>query len=137
MKKRFILILYILFLWVNGFSQNQNLDYYLDRALKNSPLLNDYQNQLHAATMDSLIVKAGEKFQVEGNSQVIYAPVVKGWGYDEVLTNGANISGLVGVKKAIIDKKVREGVFNGLALQKQMVGNSINLDQQSHQHFLR
>lgn len=127
MKKRFILIFYLLFLWVHGYSQAQSLDYYLNMAIKNSPLLNDYHNQLHAATMDSLLIKAGEKFQVEANSQVMYAPVVKGWGYDEALTNGANISGLVGVKKNIIDKRVRENAFNGLALQKQMVGNSTKI----------
>ncbi len=127
MKKRFAFIIYLLLIGIQAFSQNQNLDYYLDKAIKNSPLLKDYQNQLHSSTMDSLLIKAGDKFQVEANSQVMYAPVVKGWGYDEAITNGANISGLVGIKKNIIDKKVREDAFNGLALQKQLVGNSIKI----------
>jgi outer membrane protein TolC len=127
MKKRFILIFYLLFLSFHVFSQTQSLDYYINKAIKNSPLLNDYHNQLQAGKMDSLLIKAGEKIQVEANSQVMYAPVITGWGYDEALTNGANISGLVGVKKNIIDKKVRESAFNGLALQKQLVGNSIKI----------
>ena len=127
MKKRFILIIYLFFLSFQVFSQTQSLDYYINKAIKNSPLLNDYHNQLQAGKLDSLLIRAGEKIQVEANSQVMYAPVVKGWGYDEALTNGANISGLVGVKKNIIDKKVRESAFNGLAIQKKMVGNSIKI----------
>ncbi|NWJ51097.1 MAG: TolC family protein [Bacteroidetes bacterium] len=127
MKKQFILIIYLLLFGSQVFSQTQPLDYYINKAIKNSPLLNDYQNQFQAVKMDSLLIKAGEKIQIDANSQVMYSPVVTGWGYDEAITNGANISGLVGVKKNIIDKKARENIFNGLSLQKQMVGNSIKV----------
>lgn len=127
MKERFILTVYFLLFCVQIFSQTQPLDYYINKAIKNSPLLNDYHNQLQASKMDSLLIMAGGKIQMEANSQVMYAPVVKGWGYDEAITNGANISGLVGVKRNIIDKKIRESAFNGVALQKQMVGNSIKI----------
>ena len=127
MKKRFVLIVYLSFLSVQLFSQSQNLNYYLDKAIKNSPLLNDYQNQIHSIALDRLFITAGDKFQVEANSQMMYAPVVKGWGYDEAVTNGANISGLVGVKKNIIDKVARNDVYEGLSLQKNVIGNSIKI----------
>lgn len=108
-------------------AQKQSLDYYIDKAVQNSPLLKDYQNQLSASAVDSLLIRASQKYRIEATSQLMYAPVVKGWGYDEAITNGANIVGLVSVKNDVLNKKVLNTKFKGLAIQKQFVGNAIRI----------
>jgi len=127
MLKRILLpgILLSLTLMVNA--QKQSLDYYIVKAIQNSPLLKDYQNQLSASGIDSLLIKASQKYQSDFTSQVSYAPTLNGWGYDEAITNGANIIGQVGVKQEIMNKYVLNTKFKGLNIQKQSVGNAIKV----------
>jgi hypothetical protein len=127
MLKRFFLLGAILLLFMQLNAQKQTLEYYIDKALQNSPLLKDYQNQLSSSAVDSLLIRASQKYQANITSQVIYAPVIGGWGYDEAITNGANIIGLVGVKKEITNKYVLDTKFKGLNIQKQSVSNAIKI----------
>ena len=75
-----------------NFGQSQSVDFYIAMALQNSPLLKDIQNQVELNHYDSLLIRAAAKPQVNGNSFNNYAPVVKGIGYDNAITNGANIN---------------------------------------------
>ncbi|HLZ88121.1 MAG TPA: hypothetical protein VKQ52_12795, partial [Puia sp.] len=52
------------------------LDFYVDQALQNSPLLKDYQNQLQAGQVDSQLIRAGYRPQVTGSSVNLWAPTV-------------------------------------------------------------
>src|ERR1051326_3170207 len=85
-------------------AQEKNLDYFINAALQNSPLLKDYSNQVLLNSIDSARIRAGYRPQVNGKSTNLYAPVVSGWGYDEAITNIGNFSELLTVDKQIINK---------------------------------
>ena len=80
-----------------------NLDFYLGRALQNSPLLKDYQNQVLLGQIDSQLVRASYQPQVNGNSTNLYAPTIHGWGYDQAISNGGNFTTVVAVNKRSSD----------------------------------
>ena len=102
MKHRFYFILLICFF--KSFSQEKDLNYFIQKAEKNAPLLTDLKNQISATTLDSLLNRANTKPLVTANVDGNYAPVFKGVGYDQAVTNGQLLSGLVGVNKKIVAK---------------------------------
>ena len=128
--KRLLSILISLHTLIVASSQTNRLDYYLRQALQNSPLLKDYQNQQDLNRLDSLRILATFRPQVTGNSFNFYAPVVKGVGYDRIITNGGNFSALVGVNKTIINKKNIGAQFEGLQLQNQAIANTSKISEQ-------
>ena len=87
----------LIIIFISGFcySQNRTLDFYIAQAKENSPLIKDYNNQILSFRLDSLILRAALKTQVNFISSNSYAPVIKGFGYDGAITNGANISAVV------------------------------------------
>lgn len=101
--------------WVSA--QEKNIDYYISSGLQNSPLLKDYSNQQRSNLIDSLRILASYKPQVNGVSNNLYAPVVKGWGYDNAITNGINFGQLVTVTKEVPNKKVLQSRFDEIKLQ--------------------
>jgi outer membrane protein TolC len=127
MLKRILLLVAILLIFKGLSAQKQSLDYYIDRAIQNSPLLRDYQNQLSSSAVDSMLIRASQKYQTDVTSTISYAPVISDWGYDEALTNGANIIGQFGVKQEIMNKNVLNTKFKGINIQKQSVTNSIKI----------
>ena len=127
MVKRILLLVTLISLVMIVQAQKQSLDYYIDKAVQNSPLLKDYQNQISSTGVDSLLIRATQKFQTDFTSQLSYSPVLGSWGYDEAITNGANIIGQVGVKQEIMNKYVLDTKFKGLNIQKQSVGNAIKI----------
>ncbi len=121
----------ILCLWLfNAQAQGQGLDYYLNTALKSSPLLNDLKNQITSGKLDSLRLRAGLKAQVTGSSTSVYAPVLNGFGYAAAITNGQTVNALVGVNKYIINKNYLEAQLTALQLSKDSLGNTIRISQQ-------
>ena len=104
MKNTFLLFVILLF-HLSSFSQDKNLEYYIQTGIQNSPLLKDYSNQQLANLVDSLRIIAGYKMQIEGVSTNTYAPTVGGWGYDGAITNGANFSELLKVSKRLVGKE--------------------------------
>lgn len=70
---------------------NHNLNYFLFTAETNSPLLNDYNNQILLSKIDSLKLKAAYGYILTGEASAAYAPVIKGWGYDNALSNGQTL----------------------------------------------
>jgi outer membrane protein TolC len=126
------LVLYwiLLFAGLATQAQNDNLDYYLNQALKNSPLLLDYQNQVEANRVDSLKILAGYKPQVIGTSFNSYAPVIGGWGYDQAISNGANIIAVVGANKTFVGKKNLSSQFLAIDLLSQSARNNAKISEQ-------
>jgi outer membrane protein TolC len=106
------------------YGQSRNLDFFITEGVKNSPLLNDYRNQISAAYTDSLLTRAAKMPQVEARSQLQYFPVYDHFGYDEVITDGGNYAGVLGVSQSIFNKKTNENRYNSIALQKQSLGIS-------------
>lgn len=109
--------------------QKNNLDYFVREAMRSSPLLQDFRNQVFAFSLDSQIIRAGLKLQVNGISTNSYAPIIHGWGYDEVITNGQQVSGLVQVSKAFFTNRTITPQLNNLQIQSQSASNNIRISE--------
>ncbi len=123
--------LFIIFFSVNvALSQKNNLNYYIQTALTNSPLLKDYQNQIQLNLIDSARIAAGYKLQVSGNSINNIAPTYKGFGYDEAITNGGQLAELISVSKTIISRSHVDAQYRDLQLQNQTLSNTAKISVQ-------
>ena len=128
--KQLIILVFSSCVYYHAAGQKNNLDYFIDRALANSPLLKDYQSQLFSFTLDSQIIRAGLKPQVNGISNNMYAPVIGGWGYDNTITNGAQLMELVSVSKSLVNNKSLNSQIASLQIQSQAANNNIKISQQ-------
>jgi outer membrane protein TolC len=124
MHRRCLLILLFSALTIAAYNQKRNLEFYLKEGINNSPLLNDYRNQIRSASADSLMIRAAKKPLVEARSQLLYSPVYHNWGYDEVATNGGNYTAVVGVSQNVFNKKELSNKYNMTTIQRQLVNNS-------------
>lgn len=88
--------------------QECTLGTYIEAGIANSPALTDMSNQILAKRYDSLIERATYLPQVSFNGYAMYAPVINGWGYSEVITNGQNLSGTLNVTHQFFNKRTRE-----------------------------
>ncbi|RAJ26016.1 outer membrane protein TolC [Pedobacter cryoconitis] len=95
----------------------RNLGYFYQEAVKRSPLLKDYRNQLQSSKIDSMRVKAGYLPQVTALANGLYAPVVNGYGFDEVLTNGKALEAVLNVNYNLASKKNINNQLEGIHLQ--------------------
>ena len=127
-----ILLLFSSFIVWCGLCKAQTipLQYYVDNALQNSPLLKDYQNQLELNAYDSLLIRASFKPQVTGSSINSYAPIIKDWGYDKAITNGGGFATLIGVNKSLPNKKNLATQFQNLDLQNKSLNNASQITTQ-------
>jgi len=97
----------------------QSVEDYISWGLKNSPLLYDYNNQKLAGKIDSLLLLATFKPQVNQLTQAIHYPSGTGWGYDEAITNGGTYSSLVSVTQPLFTKKRISGQLQTIELLNQ------------------
>jgi len=128
--KRVFILLFCTALFFNSRAQQNNLDYFVNQAIANSPLLKDFQNQILSFSLDSQIIRAALKLQVNGISNNYYAPIIKGYGYDEVITNGQQISALAQVSKSFLGGKTINTQIANLQLQSQVIANSVKMSEQ-------
>jgi len=105
-------------------AQDRDLDYYLSEARGNSPLLKDYQNQQLSNSVDSQLVRAAYLPQVNGISNNSYAPVIGGWGYDNAITNGGQLSAQVQATKTFVGKNNLATQLQSLSLNGKTIGNA-------------
>lgn len=127
--KRYLPLIFILSfpLTKKATAQKKNLDFFLSEALKNAPTLSAIENQGKSLALDSLKLKAVYGPQVTANSTLLYAPILKGWGYDEVITNGQNITGGIAVRKQIIGKNNLQTKLSSFSIQKEQLSNQASL----------
>jgi outer membrane protein TolC len=111
-------------------AQIRTLDFFIDMARKNSPTLKDYQNQVLSLSIDSQLLKASLRTQVNFLSNNSYAPIVKGWGYDEAITNIANVSGLVQASRNFLTRGNISAQYRSIALQRRALLDTLLLSQQ-------
>ncbi|WP_187072895.1 TolC family protein [Pedobacter fastidiosus] len=95
----------------------KNLDYYLSQARLSSPVLKDFENQRKSAGIDSLIIRATAKPQVTGTGTGLYAPIIHGYGYDEVITNGQALEAMLNVNYDLLNKKRINNQLEGIRIQ--------------------
>jgi outer membrane protein TolC len=107
-----------------GNAQERNLEFYISQGTMNSPVLKDITNQIKANQCDSLVARAGYLPQVNFNGLLMYAPVVNGWGYSEVITNGQNLIGTVNVNQQFFNKKTKEANDQKYGFQRLTLENS-------------
>jgi outer membrane protein TolC len=119
--KIFLLIFFALLPSIN---EAQDLDFYLKQGLANSPLLKDYQNQINASDLDSLLVKAAQLPQANLNGQIMVAPYSNNYGYDVNITNGGNYSGVVAVSQQFLNHKILANKYEGISIQRNSLANS-------------
>lgn len=127
---RLIAILVCTAIYFHSSAQKNDLDYFINKGLANSPLLKDYQSRLSSLTFDSLIIRAGLRPQVNGISTNMYAPVIGGWGYDKAITNGAQLMELASVTKSLVNNKSIASQMASLQIQSLSVNNSIKISEQ-------
>jgi len=130
MKKNIFTAIVLLLVYITGICQQKSLDYFIRQALTNSPLLKDYQNQVQINQADSQRIRAIYQPQVTGNSTNSYAPVIGGYGYDGAITNGGQLSAVVGVSQALVSRKNLSAQFETLRLQNQGITNTAKLSEQ-------
>jgi outer membrane protein TolC len=95
------------------------LDFFISQGLAHSPVLNEISNQISSNQVDSLLIKAGQKPQANFNAGLYYAPIIKGIGYAEPLTNISSITSVVGVSQRIFNQKTLEVQYSKLGIQNQ------------------
>ena len=124
-KLRFIISLLFCLATYSLFAQP--LDYFLSKGLNNSPLLKDLQNQVSMATVDSIMIRANRKPQVNLNAIAMKAPFGNNFGYDDAITNGGTYSSTFGVSQNIFGRKILENKYEGVAIQKKSLQNTFKL----------
>ncbi|WP_269685192.1 TolC family protein [Flavobacterium lacustre] len=128
-----ILCFILVLITIKSFSQEKDLQFYIEKAQINSPLLKDLTNQIKSNALDSLINRANYKPQIAGNLNANYAPTINGYGYDTAITNGQTVSGLIGINQKIIGKNIVNSqaetfklMKNGLLLNKSIALKDLN-----------
>jgi outer membrane protein TolC len=129
MKKLLSLFFFIQVITAS-FGQKNNLDYYVDQALTNSPLLVNFQNQLFSLQLDSQLIHAALRPQVNGIGNGLFAPVIGGWGYDEAITNKQQLTALIQVSKSFLSSKTIASQIAALNIQGLSATNTNKISQQ-------
>ncbi len=97
-------------------AQEKDLNYFLAQGLQNSPLIKEVNNNIFLNRLDSLRILASYKTQVSGISNNYYAPIVHGYGYDEIITNIRSFNEQISATKTFVGKRNLQIQFNGIQL---------------------
>ena len=130
MNQKIIIIFLVLVSPIILFSQSKDLDYFINNAVNNSPLLNQNRNNILIAGVDSALIVAANRYQITGNGNAYYAPIVNGWGYDKAITNRQQLSALVSLNKQIYNKRNLSLQFADIQIQKDSLRISSAISQQ-------
>jgi outer membrane protein TolC len=122
MFNRYLVVLVFTFFPFIVYNQSRTLDFYLDAGIQNSPLLKDYYNQVSLAISDSLLIRASKLPQVEARSQLLYSPVYRNFGYDEVITDGGNYQGVIGITQNILNRRDLRTKLQSVNIQRKTAG---------------
>jgi outer membrane protein TolC len=127
--KDIVLSVLFFFTALFGHAQIHSLDYFLQQASQNSPVIKDYQNQILIAQIDSQMLRASLKTQLNFLNTDSYAPVIHGWGYDPAITNFANVTAIFQVNRNFITPKNMVTQLRTLDLQRRALVDTIQLSQ--------
>ncbi|PAW92341.1 hypothetical protein CKK33_02065 [Mucilaginibacter sp. MD40] len=128
--KRLILCIVLAFSALVVQAQSSKLETLVQSALQNSPLIKDLNNQILSAQIDSVRLRAGFKPQVTASGLGLYAPVIRGYGYANAITNGQQLTGLLTVDKQFIGKNYLNAQILSILNQKDSLRNTIKLSEQ-------
>ncbi len=112
-------------------AQERNLDFYLQSALRNTPIFRDLRNQAALNRQDSLLVRANLRPKVMAGSTAVLAPNYRGFGYDPALSNGGFFNALLSVNQPVfVPKQNLRASFQALAVQTENLQNKARLTEQ-------
>jgi len=126
---KFFLTLSIVLIAVLCSGQTRGLNDFIQYAKSNNAVLKDLQSRILSNLVDSQILRATTKTQLNFVSNEMYAPVIKGWGYDEIITNIAQVSGMVQATKTFLSKGNLATQYRKIALQNQSLRDTLLLSQ--------
>ena len=113
-----------------SFSQTRTLNDFIEQAQRTNPTLKDYQAQLLSLRLDSQILNAAlRRPQVAFLTSNSYAPIINSIGYDEPISNIANVSALVQANRNFISRGNLAAQFRSIALQSRALLDTIQLSQ--------
>ncbi|CAL1519737.1 TolC family protein [Chitinophaga sp. MM2321] len=111
-------------------TQDRSMQYYLEAGTQHSPLLKDYRNQVLAAGIDSMRVRAGYGPQLSGVSTNSYAPAWRGYGYDNAITNGGQVSALIVASRQFVGRKNLDNQLQAVTIQNRGTQNTAAITKQ-------
>ncbi|HUZ57403.1 MAG TPA: TolC family protein [Hanamia sp.] len=124
MNKKPLIIFFFFLVPLFSLAQNKNLDYYINQSLRNDPKILEFQNLILSNKLDSALIVAENKFQVTGNGNAYYSPIINGYGYDVAVSNGQQLAALVAVNKQIYNKRNLSLQYQSLQLQNDSLANT-------------
>lgn len=124
------LLLISVFPMIEVMAQTQDLNFFLREGLRNSPLLKEYRNREKRNILDSMSLAAESGIQVMAVANNSYAPVINGWGYDEIKTDKVISSAQISVYKELTGAKSRRKKYESIALQKLSAKNAGKISEQ-------
>ena len=128
---RYLLLPFLFFLLPHhSFAQKKDINYFISQSLQNDPRIYELSNQILQNKLDSQLIVAGNKWQVTGNGNAYYAPIINGWGYDMAITNGQQLSAIVALNKQVYNKRNLSLRFSNLQLQNDSLVNSSAISKQ-------
>lgn len=111
-------------------AQHNDMNFYVNAALSNSPLLKDYNNQIVSTQIDSQLIRSGLKPQVNAVTNNMIAPTFNGFGYDNAITNGGLLSAMVTANKTFFGQKNLATQFQANAIAGNAIKNSQKISEQ-------
>jgi outer membrane protein TolC len=114
----------------SSYAQDHTLDFFIEQAQENSPLIRDYNNQILSTRLDSMLFRASLKTQVNFITSNSYAPVIHSFGYDGAVTNGGNISALVQANRNFFSSTNIGNQLAAIRLQSLALTDTIRISQQ-------
>lgn len=124
-----------------AFGQKKDLSFYLSMAKERTPVLEDLADERQSLSLDSAKLKAAYGLQVSADVNLMYAPVVRHWGYDKAITNGQDITGVLSLRKEIISKdnmrtRIRQLSIQGKQLDNQGTRSREGIEQTVTQQYI-
>jgi outer membrane protein TolC len=116
-----------MFILVCAKGQVRTLESYIEQAGTNSPLIRSYQNQITSLALDSQIIRASLRTQVNFLSNEYYAPTIKGFGYDPAISNIAQLSALMQATRNIVSRNNLSAQYRNITLQSQALRDTVQL----------
>lgn len=123
MKSRIGIIFILLLAQIGVSSQSLTLEYFIQKAKKNNPLLYDLRNRKLTTELDSLKDLAGYGWMASASSNFMMAPTYKGFGLDPTLSNGQTAEAMVTVSRQLISHKDLQLKMNRYRLNKKSLDN--------------
>jgi outer membrane protein TolC len=129
--KNWLLVVFILLFLKVGIvhAQQKSLDHYLAQGLIRSPLLKEYRNNIASNYIDTQLVKANYKPQVNAISNHLFVPAVNGIGYDEAVTTETHTA-LLSANKTFVGKKNLYTQYHAIGLQSDSTINTSRISEQ-------